>query len=254
MENSFIHFSEIALNAKHTWQGKKILSFDLDWVSDPVLDWFLNFINTYKIKVTVFITNPTHLIDKIRRSDFIEIGIHPFFKDIKADNYGVKETINFLKGIVPEAKVIRSHRLTTSASWNEIYKQSGFDFSSNYVMFGNPNISPWPHLNGVVEVPIYFSDDGFFRIKDDTTSQFDLSTISFKSDENAIQVYDFHPIHCFLNTESVTRYDLARPFFNDYDQLKNHVNKGFGTLDLLISVINGERVISDKTSNQATRP
>lgn len=249
MGSNFIHFRDIVLESEDTWKGKKILSFDLDWVSDSVLDWFIDFLDSLKIKVTVFITHKTPLLKKIYQREYIEVGVHPFFNIIKSDNSEIKDVLINLLDLVPNAHVARSHRLTTSASWNEIYHQSGINFTSNYVMFGNSNIIPWPHLNGIIEVPIYFSDDGFFRINDDKENKFDLNNISFQPKHNSIQVYDFHPIHCFLNTESLKRYESARPFFNDFDELKKYRNNQFGTFDLLKNVIYGERVITHKKFN-----
>ena len=52
-----------------------------------------------------------------------------------------------------------------------------------------------------------------------------------------IKVFDFHPIHIFLNTEDISRYEKTREWHRDPQKLKAYRFDGKGTrthfLDLL---------------------
>ncbi len=50
-------------------------------------------------------------------------------------------------------------------------------------------------------------------------------------------MFGFHPIHMFLNTDTLYRYEDARPYFNDYSTLKSKRNTGFGARDVLEQVL-----------------
>jgi len=49
-----------------------------------------------------------------------------------------------------------------------------------------------------------------------------------------LKVFDFHPIHVFLNTENIKRYEAARPHYYSFESLvKLRNNETFGTGDAL---------------------
>ncbi len=50
-------------------------------------------------------------------------------------------------------------------------------------------------------------------------------------------MFGFHPIHVFLNTETLCRYEDARPYFDDYSALKSKRNTGFGARNVLEQLV-----------------
>ena len=52
-----------------------------------------------------------------------------------------------------------------------------------------------------------------------------------------LKVFNFHPIHLFLNTNSLDLYEKARPFFKDYKKLKSIRSNDFGIRDFFIELI-----------------
>ena len=52
-----------------------------------------------------------------------------------------------------------------------------------------------------------------------------------------MKVFDFHPIHVFLNTESLNRYERARPFFQNPKELIKHRYEGYGTRNRFIELL-----------------
>ena len=52
-----------------------------------------------------------------------------------------------------------------------------------------------------------------------------------------VKVFDFHPIHIFLNTENIDRYENSRVVQRDFEKLKEYVFAGYGTRSFLIDLI-----------------
>lgn len=58
---------------------------------------------------------------------------------------------------------------------------------------------------------------------------------------DGLQIYDFHPIHVFLNTDRQIRYESARPLFQLPDSLIEHrLSEGRGTRDVLLSLLGAQ--------------
>ena len=54
---------------------------------------------------------------------------------------------------------------------------------------------------------------------------------------SGIKVFDFHPIHIFLNTEHLDRYEKSREWHNCSENLQKQKYNGFGTHSFLINLI-----------------
>jgi hypothetical protein len=166
-----------------------------------------------------------------------EIGIHPNFNyllngDIRyGRNY--KEVISYYKQLYPNSVSVRSHALTQSSLiLDEFYTQGlKFDLNSFFPIINKEGLVPFKILsNGIIKVPFLWEDDIFFQNKEKLYKEI------FKG--SGIRVLNFHPIHIFLNTEMVERYNDARPFFQNFSRLKKFVNNTtYGTRNILIDLM-----------------
>ena len=53
-----------------------------------------------------------------------------------------------------------------------------------------------------------------------------------------MKIFDFHPLHLFLNTPSEKYYKNVKKHFNNIEELKKNINtKKFGVLDLFKEVV-----------------
>lgn len=236
MKSDFINFKDIDLKNSSTWRGKKILSFDIDWASDEVLNHTIDLVEKSGVKCTFFVTHNTSILKRLNDNHLFELGIHPNFNPLltRTSNFSAEEIISNLKHIVREAEVIRSHSLTTSGSWLALYEKAGFKYSSNYMMNGVSTIAPFYHVNGLVEVPIYYADDGHVFLNENLNIPRLSDTPDFNSDNTSIRVFNFHPIHVFLNTAK----------FSDYLYYKENMKKcpfnenAIGSKDMLMRLLN----------------
>lgn len=54
-------------------------------------------------------------------------------------------------------------------------------------------------------------------------------------------VINFHPIHVFLNTESMDRYESVRHIHQNAQELLKYRYEGYGTRNLLIDLLSMNR-------------
>lgn len=216
---NFSKFTDLVPEEKSSWAGQSVLSIDIDWASDSVLADTIELIENAGVKACFFVTHDTPLLQRIRENALFELGIHPNFDpllrgDIKKS---AKDIIFELMEIVPEAKVLRSHAMTTSGRWLGLYQQAGITHLSNYIMFGDRCIHPVRQINGLLETPVYFADDGLLYQKSLDISSFD-EVEGFRPSPQGIEVYNFHPIHIFLNCENLERYSNYQEYVNDGEE------------------------------------
>ena len=50
-------------------------------------------------------------------------------------------------------------------------------------------------------------------------------------------ILNFHPIHVFLNTENIIRYENTRQYHQDFSELKKYINDGYGVRNILLEII-----------------
>lgn len=234
----FQNFKNIDLTKSQTWQGKKILTFDIDWASDQVLLDTIYLLEASNVKATFFVTHATDVLDRIRSNPNFEIAIHPNFNEIldHKTNKKAEDIFHEILEIVPEAKISRSHSLTNSGRWNTIYKENHIQFTSNYFMYLKHGISPIKNINEVIEVPIFFADDALLYLNNNND---DLFFPEFKiNNTEGIEVYLFHPIHVALNSNSLDFYENSREFHSNWNKIKSFKNPKLGIRDYLIQLIN----------------
>jgi hypothetical protein len=66
-----------------------------------------------------------------------------------------------------------------------------------------------------VKVPHFWEDDAAFIYKE----KIDIKLLC---DRRGLKVFDFHPIHAFLNTENTKRYESTRSWHHDPEKLIKH--------------------------------
>lgn len=204
---------------------KKIyLTFDMDWACDELMDFLYDLLEEYECSATIHITNPFSSLDKYKKNERIELGIHPNFNILVDGNAGERNNktniIEQCKQIVPDAVVARSHALLNSTPITKDFYDFGIRYELNHfiVPYKGINIYPWS-FQGVLQVPFFFEDDLYLMEKSNNSPAFylDSSIMMYK-------VFNFHPIHLFLNCESLERYKQIKENYHDYLLLKKNVN------------------------------
>ena len=219
------------------WENEIFLTFDIDWASDEVINDSLEVIEKYGIKSTWFVTHDSPILERLKDNKNIELGIHPNFNFLLNGDFrngrNAEEIVDRLLEIVPNANCVRSHAMTQSSGLLELFYNKGLTHDCNHFIPEQTEIilKPWSICNGLIKVP-YFWEDDINCVSENRTAINDLVN------RKGIKVFDFHPIHVFLNLENIDRYYQIRDFQKETDKLLPYINtKEIGVKDLLKQLI-----------------
>ena len=224
MRGIFKKICDINLDKKNSWQGKIFLTLDIDWACDEVLHYVIDIMEKYKnIKATWFLTHNTKVLERLLENKNFEVGIHPNFNNLLDGNFSLgrskDEVIKRLMSIAPDAISVRSHSMTQSSQIIDNFFKRGLKFDCNHFIphHSQNSIFPWKHWSGIVKVPYLWEDDIAILEKE----HFKVSKIVKK---DSINVFDFHPIHIYLNSSDLNAYNDSKKFMDNFDILKNYRN------------------------------
>ena len=213
-----------------------IITFDIDWAHDEVIADLIDLVDQAKISAVWFITHATNLIERLRKNSKYEIGIHPNFNRLlDGDTSNGKtqmEIVDRLLNLVPEATSIRSHSLTQSSRLSQLFLAKGITHESNDYIPASSGLvlHPWQLETGLIKVPYFWSDEL-------SCGNYNSLTILELISRQGIKVFDFHPIHVFLNTENLDRYERTRHLHNKPKELIKYRYEGEGTRSRLIALL-----------------
>jgi hypothetical protein len=90
---------------------------------------------------------------------------------------------------------------------------------------------PFCIWNSVVRVPHSFEDDLFLLMQNSLSHSFNTYIKNYINSGGSIRILDFHPIHIFLNTESIDRYERTRNIHSSPKELidNRYVGEGIRT-------------------------
>ena len=200
------------------------ITMDLDWACDEVIEDSLNLIDDAGIPVTIFVTHQTSLLERMRKNSLIRLGIHPnFYPQLNNNAKGdYLQEIERLLSLVPEAHCARSHGLVDATPILSAFEQRGITHDLNlFIPFSSGiQLKPFRHFSGLKRIPFFYEDDAacFEPVLAAPADHL------FSSPEG-LKVFNFHPIHLFLNTESMERYYDAKPFQHNPECLLNYRNQ-----------------------------
>lgn len=204
--------------------NETILTFDCDWAPDFVINDIINLLNEEKIKATFFITNNSQIIKKLRENKLFEIGIHPNFFPKSTQGSNENSILNNLKQIVPEAKSIRTHGLFQSTPLLKKFQEYGIENDLSLFLQNTPNIVPhYSKFFNLFRFPYFWEDD--VAITEKINWSFDDPMYHV----NGLKIFNFHPIHVFLNSRYMENYenlkkDIGLGQLNE-ENIKNYVNQ-----------------------------
>ena len=227
--------SSINTKKLDTWENKIFLTFDIDWAHDEIIQDTVDLLSHYKVPGTFFATHESTVVKHLFDQKFHEIGIHPNFNDLLNDNtcdLTAEYKITELLKLFPSAKSIRSHSTTWSGVIQELILKYELTHECNTFIPWQSSIDlkPWNLWNGLVRVPYFWEDDVALLFKEPNSSLIKLSS-------NKLKVYDFHPIHIFLNTETLERYESTRPLHKNPKELLKYRYRGYGTRNKFIDLL-----------------
>ncbi len=240
MQLEFDIIKSISLASK-SWKDRVFLTFDIDWAPDHVLNYVIDIVEKKDCAATWFVTHDTPLLDRLRENDKFELGIHPNFNPLlepsqKHQKYdSVREIVDYLMCLVPEARSVRSHSVVSSSRVTGIFRDFGLTHDSNMFIPADSLMVPLPWLDiiGMLRVPFFWEDD----IQVISGKCQDINEVLEKH-RHSLKIFDFHPIHVFLNTNSMDQYETSKKYVNDSSSLQKLVSSEFGVFNMLECLLN----------------
>ncbi|MER1967972.1 hypothetical protein [Castellaniella sp. GW247-6E4] len=218
-----------------SWRNRVFLTFDIDWAHDTVIEDTLALLEQYDVPVTWFATHRTEVLDRIRSNVKFDVGIHPNFNPLlEGSSGGASSAASVLQStidIAPQATAVRSHSLVHSERLASLFISHNLRYCCNaFIPLGGSNrIAPWELWGELVMVPHCWQDNVALMMNMRVPTPPDAN--------DQLIVVNFHPIHVFLNTEDLGRYERTRPIHQKPLELIRQRFKGYGTRNRLIELL-----------------
>jgi hypothetical protein len=206
-----------------------VITGDTEWSPIEVIDYMTDILAEYGIRATLFCTDEA---DKSIKGH--ELAIHPNFRSsIELEDFESK--IRALLAIFPESVGIRPHGPMFDTRLVPIYLDCGLKYDSSFLF---PNAVMPFSIFGITECPIWWMDShacGFEKRR--FTKEFITGQIHSMKTED-VCLFNIHPIHVYLNTDSLERYFAAKHCYHDPIKLWKHRNHArFGVEDCLRTIL-----------------
>lgn len=217
----------------NSWNKKTFLTFDIDWAHDEIISDTIDLVKQFSVPSTWFVTHDSPILKMFSLETKFELGIHPNFNPLLNGN-SQKNSSDVLKecfDIVPNATSVRSHSLTQNERLIDLFRDFGVSHVSNNFIPANCgiNLKPFFLWDEMVIVPHCWQDNVSLKMN--------LSFPTLNDFEEELYVFDFHPIHVFLNCENLNRYESTRSIHQKPDELVKYRFEGYGIRSRLIELL-----------------
>ena len=210
-----------------------VITLDIDWAPDYAIDFAANLLIEAQVRATWFVTHNSPAVDRLRQHPHLfELGIHPNFLPGSTHGKTESEILSHCMGLVPQARTVRTHGLVqTSNLLESIIDETPVSVDVSLFLPHAAALSPvvyyWENHKRLVRLPYMWEDD-FEIVRPD--SIFDLAAMIDRG--SGLMIMDFHPIHVFLNSVSLSTYRLLRAMgrLEDLPEevVRKHRNTGRG--------------------------
>jgi hypothetical protein len=231
----FGFISEIDADDEGSWRGRIFLSFDTDWAHDDVIADTVKLLEAHDVPATWFVTHQSPAIQHLINSNLVQIGLHPNFNALLSGDISIGENaddvLSSIQNIVPAAKAIRSHSLTQNERLVDLFLCRGMTHASNvFIPFSrNARLIPWKLWGGLTVVPHCWQDNVAMKMP--------LQMPTLDDAKESLIIFNFHPIHVFLNSEKLERYENTRHLHQNPNEMIRHRHEGEGTRSILLKVL-----------------
>jgi hypothetical protein len=177
-------------------------TMDTDWASEEQIDFTLDLFDEYGVVMTPFITHPSETIAR-RFSDKRDIvGLHPNFLPESSHGDSYEKVVDHVRRLWPESVFYRSHSFFDNTHIGRLFSEFGFKFDSNLLLYLQNHLFPLKHNSGLLRFPVAWEDDVHLwkRLPPHITTITDFLA------SPGLKIFNFHPIHVYLNTPSLAYY------------------------------------------------
>ena len=218
-----------------------IISLDVDWAPDFMIDHVVNYLIEHKVKSTWFVTHESPALESLKEHDnLFELGIHPNFLPGSSQGTSVEDVLKYMMQLVPQALSVRTHGVVQSGQLlSDIVRLTPIKIDATIFLPEMPGIQTVQHLtpNGtLLRIPTFWADDYELLKTSPCWRPSQLDNL------HGLKVYNFHPIHIYLNTPTYLHYQRFRDSKTDISNMTSSmiepfINEGPGVRDLFLSLV-----------------
>jgi ubiquinone/menaquinone biosynthesis C-methylase UbiE len=216
-----------------------VLTFDVDWAPDFMIDFVANRLFEAKVRSTWFVTHESKAVERLRRHpELFELGIHPNFLPGSSHGETPKQVLKTCLAMVPEAQSFRTHSLMQSTPLLcEVMQSTQLTIDASLFLPGQSNVGPFRfEWDGhfLLRVPFHWEDDHEMA---SSGPRWNLGPGPVGG-----SVFNFHPIHVYLNSQDMQAYASLKarfPRVSEVDAASADavVNQGPGTRTVFSEVV-----------------
>jgi hypothetical protein len=192
-------------------RGERVaVTLDIDWAPDFVIDHVARALAAREVAATWFVTHASPAVDRLReRPDLFELGIHPNFGAGSTHGATPEDVLAHVLAIVPGARSMRTHGLIQSSALLALVRartEIAVDASLFLPHAAALAAVDYPLPAGALRrVPFFYEDDAeMLRERPD----WDAAGLAREAD--GLAVFDFHPIHVYLNSADTGAYERLK--------------------------------------------
>lgn len=238
-----------------------LLTFDVDWAPDFMIDDIATRLVERGVRATWFVTHASPAIDRLRsRPELFELGIHPNFLPGSTHGGDTAAVLEHITAVVPEAVSMRSHCVVQSGPLlAEVVERTRIRIDSSIFLPEMPHIRLVTHLTPhgrLLRVPFFWADD-YEMLKPEPAWR-----AAPMLETPGLKVLMFHPVHIALNSPDAETWARTRAALPPLQELTRqgaaaHAHAGDGARTLFERIVehNGasglDRVVRDLQSAAA---
>jgi hypothetical protein len=207
-----------------------------------MIDWVSEYLIAYRIRATWFVTHSSPAIDRLRRyPDLFELGIHPNFLPGSTHGDTLDAVLSHCLGLVPDAVSMRTH----ASAWSShilkcVLMQTSITTDVSIFAPYTPCLRPIQYRylgRELIRIPYFWEDDVEME---NPAPNWHLTPFLEMGD--GLKIFNFHPIHVYLNSSDLEPYQALKRYRPDLAQMtsgeaQNYVHIGEGALILFIELI-----------------
>lgn len=217
------------------------LTFDLDWAPDLAIDYVANVLRARGVRATFFVTHRSAAVERLRATpELFELGVHPNFMPGSTHGATPAAVLAHCLELVPEARSMRTHGLIqSSALLDTVLATTPLTVECSLFMPRATHLASFRYerpAGTMVRVPYAWEDDYELEHPEPRRDMGVLLGVA------GLRIFDFHPIHVFLNSCTFHRYqELKRQvphlFQASEAELAGYVQAGEGTRTAFLELV-----------------
>ena len=189
-----------------------VVTLDIDWAPDFIIDEVAGHLVDKGVKATWFLTHDSPAVRRLlARADLFECALHPNFLPDSTQGTNEREVIGYLRRIIPDTGIMRSHALLQSTPLlTMLVDRYGIDTDVSLLMPGVAKLAP--HLvhfklgsPPLLRIPYFWEDD-----LEMNSPQPCWSLSDSRYHVEGLKIFDFHPIHVYMNNDHMEPYERLK--------------------------------------------